>query len=148
VSPVVEAVLLSTYSTRQNQRESPLLKLPAELRNCIFGYALSGHEYSIEPKIGSFVTIEDVSKTPENAFALLKVSRQIYAETALLRLSLSLFSTCSAGLLHQWLGGLLEAKFNIISKLRLRYDLCLSASPISAYHLLTLSEPMKDNVAG
>ncbi|KAH4120562.1 hypothetical protein HBH70_121430 [Parastagonospora nodorum] len=117
-------------NARQNQRESPLLKLPADLRNRIFEYAMSGHEYSIETKIGSFVMMEDVSKAPENAFALLEV----------------VFSTCSAGLLNQWLGGLLEAKFNVISKLHLRLDLCVSVSPISAYHLLTLSEPMNDDV--
>ncbi|KAH5281645.1 hypothetical protein HBI64_168480 [Parastagonospora nodorum] len=134
--------------TRKNQQESPLQRLPAELRNRIFEYVLSGNEYSIETKIGSFVTIEDVSKAPENAFALLEVSRQIFAETALLRLSLSVFSICSAGLLHQWLGGLLEAKFNVIGKLHLRLDLCLSSSPISAYHLLTLSKPMNDDVVG
>ncbi|KAH4611140.1 hypothetical protein HBI25_120070 [Parastagonospora nodorum] len=109
---------------RQNQRESPLLKLPADLRN------------------------QDVSKAPENAFALLEVSHQIYAETALLRLSLVVFFTCSPGLLHKWLGGLLEAKFNVIGKLHLRLDLCLSPSPISAYHLLTLSKPMNDDVVG
>lgn len=61
------------------------MRLLAELRHRIFEYALSGHENFIETIEANFssITIEAVSKAPENAFALLQVSRQIYAETAL-----------------------------------------------------------------
>jgi len=137
---ILKAVLLITLSARQNQRESPLLRLPAELRHRIFEYALSGHVYFIkiiEARFSPFGTLETVSKAADNAFVLLQVCRQIYAETALLRISLSVFSTPWPGLLHKWLGGLLEAKFNVISKIHLRFNLCPSAPPRSDYYLVS-----------
>jgi hypothetical protein len=131
--------------------------LPAELRHRIFEYALSGHEYfieSIEAKFCSFRTLEAVSKAADKAFALLRVSRQIYAETALLRISLSVFSTYCTGMLHIWLGGLLEAKFNVISKIHLRFDLCpgryalhVLRSAVGVMHELYLN-PMRDEFFG
>ncbi|KAI4613409.1 uncharacterized protein J4E87_009876 [Alternaria ethzedia] len=68
--------------TELNSINSPLLRLPAELRSIIFTYVFSGEEYLFSgrrgylvPDAGSF-TLLDMS--------LLLVSRQAYAETALL----------------------------------------------------------------
>jgi len=76
-----------------NQHESPLLRLPPELRNKIYEYALSGYElrfvdWAPEPvsitrrstSKGFIYHVDDVN-TP---FALPKVSRQLRAETSIL----------------------------------------------------------------
>lgn len=43
--------MLIIYSSLRNQRESPLLRLPAELRIRIYEYALGGLEIRIIPRI-------------------------------------------------------------------------------------------------
>ncbi|KAF3001333.1 hypothetical protein E8E13_005790 [Curvularia kusanoi] len=79
--------------TRRNRKESPLLRLPAELRNRIYGYAMSGG-----------VTLEDhllpaelaVAHNPPGAsLALPKVCYQLHQETALLLFSLNTFTGSS-----------------------------------------------------
>lgn len=59
------------------------LRLPAELRNKIYTYVLSGHTYHSKP--------QKRTQPPYNP-SLLRVNRQIYAETALLPYELTLFS--------------------------------------------------------
>jgi len=76
-----------------NQRNSPLLRLPAELRNQIYKYALGGHivllgtthelVYPRKPRL--------YPEEPISHFALLRVCSQIHAEAALLPYSLNIF---------------------------------------------------------
>jgi hypothetical protein len=72
-------------STERNRSESPLLRLPAELRNQIFEYALhehTGRTFQVDKRNiheGRFL-----KKPAFNALDLLQVSRQVYAETAAL----------------------------------------------------------------
>lgn len=82
--------VLNSPSARHNQRESSLLKLPAEIRNIIFRYALSGVEYKI--KEDDNLSMRNIVTQPD-ALALLAVCRQIYSETALLPFSLNIFSS-------------------------------------------------------
>jgi hypothetical protein len=78
-----------------------LLRLPAEIRNQIFAYALGGQTYELrETAPYGVVTNTTVS---ENALALLVVCRQLYAETALAPFSLNFFSYTDRFILDLWL---------------------------------------------
>ena len=71
-----------------NQRNSRLLRLPAELRNQIYKYALGGHRVLLattQPRLCRY------PEEPIPHFALLKVCSQIHAEAALLLYSLNIF---------------------------------------------------------
>ncbi|KAF3046619.1 hypothetical protein E8E12_011254 [Didymella heteroderae] len=68
--------------------QSPLLRLPPELRNRIWEYTLGGHVFDVTTR-GIFKRRKRIFKAkvwglPKNTFALLGVCRQIYAETVLL----------------------------------------------------------------
>jgi len=85
------------YSHKSNAIKSPLLRLPAELRNMIFGwvfydvlYILSEYYRSHERVVYMHVDDCPGSYTPHD-LGLLLVCRQIYAETALLPYSLGSF---------------------------------------------------------
>ena len=80
---------MTQCSARQNQRDSPLLRLPPEIRNQIFEYALGGHTIWLQdaPKWRRGVK----HKKTRNLLALLAVSRQAYAETAMIAFSLNTF---------------------------------------------------------
>jgi hypothetical protein len=75
-------MLTSLYSVKANQ-QSPLLRLPPEIRNRIWAYALGGKV------IRQIFTRRKCVLLPQpqeriNAFTLLAACRQIYAETAAL----------------------------------------------------------------
>jgi len=71
-------------STSRNQSESPLLQLPAELRNIIYTYVLQDDLWVVAYRL---------TKTESRGYpiALLFVCRQIHAETALLPYALNTF---------------------------------------------------------
>ncbi|KAF2013426.1 hypothetical protein BU24DRAFT_483170 [Aaosphaeria arxii CBS 175.79] len=68
---------LYTDIIEQNGR-SPLLSLPAEIRNTIFAYALSDNIFRWD----AHEKRHFIEGTGRNLFALLRTCRQIYAETA------------------------------------------------------------------
>ncbi|KAF2013418.1 hypothetical protein BU24DRAFT_464201 [Aaosphaeria arxii CBS 175.79] len=84
--------------SRENSLGSPLLRLPAEIRCKIYEYALGGYDISIVRRIAStsgnatdFLSFYDGVEIPRGSrsiekpnIGLLRVSRQIYVETALL----------------------------------------------------------------
>jgi len=71
--------------------ESPLLRLPPELRNIIFAYALD--HGTVSPHLGTTSLERRLRKDPiRKRFGLLFTCRQIYAETALLPYKLNTFS--------------------------------------------------------
>lgn len=87
--------------------ESPLLALPAEIRNKIFALALGGHEITItaghksfdkKTRLYTYVLTQTalplsgvISGFVKPTFQLPRVSRQVYAETAILPYSLNTF---------------------------------------------------------
>jgi hypothetical protein len=75
---------LTNSSAKQSQRDSPLLRLPPEIRNTIFEYALGGRTILLESTPFKYGDLKAVS--------LLAVSRQIYAETAMILFSANTFS--------------------------------------------------------
>ncbi|KAH7076473.1 hypothetical protein BKA63DRAFT_283376 [Paraphoma chrysanthemicola] len=110
----------------RNQREVPLLQLPGELRNKIYtlvlgGLVISSSRHFTSPeqqlgisednalhqsllpaklfKIAAFRVEEDhIPTTVSGYIALLKVCRQIHAETRLLPFELNVFEICSSEL--------------------------------------------------
>jgi hypothetical protein len=103
-------LLANFYRAKRNSLKSPLLRLPAELRNKIFAFALGGHDITIYSTIYSttsclmdhtfgkdFLSYTAVSSDKEAqgfvkpAFQLPRVCRQIYSETATLAYVLNTF---------------------------------------------------------
>jgi len=84
------------FSTRLNAANSPLLRLPAELRNLVYGYVFKGNRYELggylftgkRPEEGNTLIWR---KLETNALGLLLASRQLHAETALLPYKLGVF---------------------------------------------------------
>ncbi|KAI4641894.1 uncharacterized protein J4E78_010324 [Alternaria triticimaculans] len=76
--------------TYLNARTSPLLLLPAELRNMIFEYAMYHETINLHQKYNPRTTIAE--SAPRPAEPLLFVSRQINSEVALLPYKLNVFS--------------------------------------------------------
>ncbi|KAF1959409.1 hypothetical protein CC80DRAFT_326837 [Byssothecium circinans] len=84
----------------RNQRESPLLRLPAELRNEIYVYVLHSGYYHM-----SNIRCQRKPTQPPKALALLCTSRQIHAEAILLPISqgtLAFNSLNDVQLLRHW----------------------------------------------
>jgi hypothetical protein len=76
-------------SSNQN---SPLLRLPAELRNKIWEYALGAMEFRLLYRSSRKIPVQPKPSEKKNAFALLRVCRQIYSETAPLSFAVNSFS--------------------------------------------------------
>ena len=83
-------------STKSNS-ESPLLRLPAEIRNSIWEYALGGNIRDLtyfkrdRKRYTEWLIAMSSASFPEHSHALLSTCRQIYAETALLTFSTNEF---------------------------------------------------------
>src|SRR4051812_48744235 len=76
----------------ENNRASPLLFLPPEIRNRIFHYAIGGKTFrQLYRTHGTQRFLGEPSGRP-NAFALLRTCRQIYAETAVVPFTSNVFS--------------------------------------------------------
>jgi hypothetical protein len=77
---------LMINSSHQNATNSPLLRLPTEIRTMVFDYVFQGESYVIGP--GSSMRQRPSLRRD---LGLLLVSRQLYHETALLPYKLGLF---------------------------------------------------------
>jgi hypothetical protein len=80
-SETVEA-FLSTRRTRRNRQISPLLRLPGEIRNSIYGYMFASERIIFARRSGA--SVEDTPPEPRLSFGLLRTCREINAETNLL----------------------------------------------------------------
>ncbi|KAI4613396.1 uncharacterized protein J4E87_009863 [Alternaria ethzedia] len=104
--------------------ESPLLRLPPELRNIIFAYALD--HGTVSPHLGTTCLERRLRKDPiRKRFGLLFTCRQIYAETALLPYKLNTFSV--RGLiplvaLENFLGRRTQAQMQVMDKVQMDYE--------------------------
>ena len=111
------------HSAARNQRMSPLLKLPGELRNRIYGYVLGnstwyvGHCYEKQDEEGNFYEVFRLYEETQpgrhktkSSFGspLLGVSRQIHLEAWPLRYSLSTFQVGYPGSFFFWINSLPE----------------------------------------
>jgi hypothetical protein len=80
------------HSTEANQRNSPLLRLPAELRNQIYELVLRHDCLSLA--LGRYLNLQPIRLYPDpgsRTLALLRVCRQDHFEAALLPYSLNTF---------------------------------------------------------
>lgn len=85
--------MLTVDRIRTNS-ETPLLCLPPEVRNQIWGYALGGNVFDVVPCYideSTYLCKPSAQSLPRTNIALLSVCRQIYAETALLPYKLNAF---------------------------------------------------------
>jgi hypothetical protein len=84
-------ILIHTHSTLHNQHISPLLRLPAEVRNIIYVLVLGNRTYRFHDAV-SRPHAQLRTNNECHVLALLLVSHQIYAEARLLPYSLNTFS--------------------------------------------------------
>jgi hypothetical protein len=73
-----------TKDSIKHHPESPLLRMPAEIRNKIFRYALGGRTLVIHRP-------DMITNREKNSLALLATCRQLYAETALVPFCANIF---------------------------------------------------------
>ncbi|KAF1997456.1 hypothetical protein P154DRAFT_578877 [Amniculicola lignicola CBS 123094] len=78
-------------TTKKNEQDSPLLRLPAEIRNTIYGYVLGGKTVTKEGWEGRMTDKDTFEISGRQSLALLGVCRMIYAETAFLPFTLNDF---------------------------------------------------------
>ncbi|OSS50739.1 hypothetical protein B5807_04086 [Epicoccum nigrum] len=92
-------------STPPTPQTSPLLSLPAELRNIIYTHVLSNNTYAVTSTtvIPWLTTSVSNSTTSPHALALLRTNRQIHAETRLLPFALNTFQFTSEEAFAPWL---------------------------------------------
>ena len=81
----LETSVLTLGSTERNQRESPLLRLPLELRDQIYEYVTIDDSYCGNDGV------YDAGSKRKNAFAVRAICRQIYLETRTLPFTLGIF---------------------------------------------------------
>ena len=81
---------LTIYTrTRLNATQSPLLRLPAEIRNAIYTFVFSDQIYEYKPSGSDAVSI--ICRAEYSCLDLLLASRQVHHETALLPYELATF---------------------------------------------------------
>ena len=96
------------------QTESPLLRLPAEIRNMIYAHTLGGHSWSISMSGGK----PHADNHTKQALALLQVNRQIYSETHLHPYLHNTFEGRHIGHLREWIQSLSNVQRNSISTIK------------------------------
>jgi hypothetical protein len=121
---------LTRPSSRRNQQSSPLLRLPAEIRNTIYEYVLGGESWHYLTYIGVRLSLKRrLSKDDERPekephfLALFKTCRQLQAETKLLPFKLNLFPTFVKDLLD-FLRVLSPSQASVIHTIQAMVDHC------------------------
>jgi hypothetical protein len=121
-SPGYSQECADSNSSLVPQINSPFLRLPAEIRNMVYAYALGGNTWSIK-------TTQDVAGTAQvradngikNALALLRVNRQIHAEACLFPYLYNTFAGVHNGHLYAWVKSLTYAERTCIRAIK-RYQ--------------------------
>jgi len=117
-------------SSQRNQRDSPLLRLPAELRNHIWQYVFNGPT----------ITISNVFQNGRTPYAglryerchnrlhlgLLRVSRQVHAEMRLHQFRCSLFFVQNLDALAEFLSCLTNDQQNAIERISMSIEVFAS----------------------
>ena len=115
--------MLNIHSTRRNEAESSLLRLPAELRNKIYEYAVGGHVIELisskkKPHYKMLSQANGHYTALANPTVLSKICRQLHKETALLPYSLNTFHG-SLRRIHKFSKGLTKAQRKQIKILKI-----------------------------
>ncbi|KAH7076568.1 hypothetical protein BKA63DRAFT_411359, partial [Paraphoma chrysanthemicola] len=91
------------FSTIRNDLNSPLLRLPGEIRNLIYGYVLCEGSYEIRHSWRNLTFAFYIQRKVHYRLSLLAVCRRTYEETALLSFSLNKFSFVETYALEEYL---------------------------------------------
>ncbi|KAI4613172.1 hypothetical protein J4E83_007584 [Alternaria metachromatica] len=119
---------------QRNAKESPLLRLPAEIRSIIWKLAIGNPIIRpawggpIKPLRYRSVFEERASEfpAPRHRFALLRVCRQIYSEAAAYSRQISVFRFYNFGSLQYWLNHATSAQRKAVQKVQFgRYEYIL-----------------------
>ncbi|KAF2830991.1 hypothetical protein CC86DRAFT_463001 [Ophiobolus disseminans] len=116
---------------RQNQQDSPLLKLPPEIRHEIFRHAIGERICRIK-YIHTLGATTKHSK-PARATTLLTTWRQLYAETALLPWAQFTIDANDPNILSTWLNQQHPAHRELITKIRFRIDTIICAGTLPGH---------------
>ncbi|KAF1997467.1 hypothetical protein P154DRAFT_280843 [Amniculicola lignicola CBS 123094] len=111
--------------SQNSSLKSPLLRLPAEIRNAIFKYALTRNSpfrvgKATDLRLESRFLGGSVSNKKRDCLSLLSVCRQTYAETALLPFRANSFSFGSSHLLRGWIHAQPVAHRKAVANLELK----------------------------
>jgi hypothetical protein len=115
------------------------LRLPAEIRNKIFEYALGGNLIEIVHTKRSSLAFKVISKTSSSEvkahllLSLLTVCRQIYYETATLAYSCNSFSFDDGDVLQEWCQGRKRAQLDAVETIVLNSYVDVLHLPVSTY---------------
>ncbi|KAF2132678.1 hypothetical protein P153DRAFT_382296 [Dothidotthia symphoricarpi CBS 119687] len=110
--------------TRKNQETSPLLRLPAELRNRIYELAIGGYEIhpetcsesdTLDMDCRQYNSSEKTTMSWDKLFNLSYTCCQLHAETKLLPYQLSIFQITYAGWFDYWLSIISEEQLECIT---------------------------------
>ena len=117
-------------SVQRNAKYSPLLRLPGEIRNKIWAFAMGGHYIDVH-EVVQFRTVESIwvrtgfraqpnlgdKASQPSGFHLPEVCRQIYSETATLGYKLNTFilDLDGCGFSAKWVDSLLPAQTNAMT---------------------------------
>ncbi|KAF2118248.1 hypothetical protein BDV96DRAFT_597106 [Lophiotrema nucula] len=110
-----------------NSETSPLLRLPGEIRNMIWVYALGGHRINVLENdnvvshTSRLIDAPNDSAASSPTFQLPQVCRQLYAETALLPYQLNTFALKNTISKSGWVKSLCAAQRRSITSLRPNY---------------------------
>jgi len=129
-TPVTSPTQTDITRTLRNQRESPLLRLPAELRNQIYAYVLGDHEICTESLPWGYPTPghhhiqlsshnNGIWTRPHHFLALTATSRQLRSETEFLPFRLNCFQAHHSRSFQHFLGILSHRQRNAIRIIRL-----------------------------
>jgi hypothetical protein len=123
----------------KNNQDSPLLRLPPELRDRIWGFAIGAHVlrvvYTNSPANKTVVKIQPPFKENRNTLALLRTCRQIYSETALLPYKSSTYSCDLWQPLSHGLRHMKRFQRAQIEDLQVELDLPWSRNPVRIQEL-------------
>lgn len=150
-------MLLSTAkSVRRDQVKSPLLRLPGEIRNTIYGYVLGYGGFIIKSKARKTrKTDSDCVKTlcgygkhgktysKGHALALVSVCRQIYVETTMLPYRLNIFTFSIFNEFHDWCGNMIPAHRNAIEAVRIHGATFFCSWLLESHRTQTVEKPPK-----
>ena len=118
------AQITKAEATAANQLRSPLLRLPAELRNLIYHYALGNCTLTFSDDYKPRLCQHDTPRLCQRdkpAFPLLAVCVQIHAEAALLPYSLNTFVIATAEVLNTFSATTPPSFIQAIKKLDIDY---------------------------
>jgi len=120
MSKSISTAQTTAQITSANQQNSPLLRLPGELRNQIWVYALGGQRIRLSLRGDKILVLYRDKTAP--AFELLKVCTQIIAEARMLLYSLNVFDLVATTMINDLANGMTTSSIEAIKTLE--FPLC------------------------